>query len=77
VSGFVGQPILAAAGFKPALGREYPAFRQAANRAARVSERFVAQASCLCSGSVSLSRLPQGRKTQARMPVLRAVAAAP
>ena len=38
MSGFVGQPILAAGKIA------CPALRQAANRAARVSERFVAQA---------------------------------
>jgi hypothetical protein len=38
MSGFVGQPILAAGKIA------CPALRQAANRAARVSERFVPQA---------------------------------
>ena len=106
MSGFVGQPILAAAGFKPAFGFDYtcgkppskwtplsisligpgrtgpgpaaekaaastiacPAMRQAANRAARVSERFVAQAFLPVFRISSAVAAPSRSKTQARMP---------
>ena len=83
MSGFVGQPILAAAGFKPAFGFDYtcgkppekaaastiacPAMRQAANRAARVSERFVAQAFLPVFRISSAVAAPSRSKTQARM----------